>query len=235
MTSRSSSPRPFTAASSHARSSRSRTADSGDGAASPGRRSSAARTASPARRPAERRRLRASLATIRSSHGRNGAPSRNRPSARMGLDEGLLDRILGVAVGREQVRRPDGGILVAPNERLVGHDVASPRAFDQLGVACRRIVFQWTALHRQPYPLHRGLRPRSRLSRLDEPSRVPCYKQRPVRPACGSLRFRSLAGIARRLYGRRPSGDRVGVARSAMTVSVRPPDPAPRRRRRPMS
>ena len=30
----------------------------------------------------ERARLRASLATIVSSHGRNGAPSRNRPSAR---------------------------------------------------------------------------------------------------------------------------------------------------------
>src|SRR3954466_15830411 len=34
------------------------------------------------RRPAERRRLRASLATIVSSHGRSGAPSRKRPSAR---------------------------------------------------------------------------------------------------------------------------------------------------------
>ena len=42
---------------------------------------SATRSASPARRPLDRRRLRASLATIRSSHGRNGAPSRNRGRA----------------------------------------------------------------------------------------------------------------------------------------------------------
>ena len=34
-----------------------------------------------ARRPAERRRLRASLATIASSQGRSGSPSRKRPSA----------------------------------------------------------------------------------------------------------------------------------------------------------
>ena len=37
------------------------------------------------RRPAERRRFRASLATIRSSHGLSGAPRRKRPSARYAL------------------------------------------------------------------------------------------------------------------------------------------------------
>ena len=45
----------------------------------------AARRARPARRPAERRRFRASLATIWSSHGRNGEPRRKRPSARWAL------------------------------------------------------------------------------------------------------------------------------------------------------
>ncbi len=54
---------------------------SGDGATSP-ETTAAARRASPARRPADRRRFRASFATIRSSHGRKGDPSRNRPSAR---------------------------------------------------------------------------------------------------------------------------------------------------------
>ena len=42
----------------------------------------AARSASPARRPAARRRLRASLATMAGSQGRNGAPARKRGSAR---------------------------------------------------------------------------------------------------------------------------------------------------------
>ena len=63
----------------------SRTAASGDGAASPEAAVPATRSVIPARRPAERRRLRASFATIRSSHGRNGAPSRKRPSARYAL------------------------------------------------------------------------------------------------------------------------------------------------------
>ena len=72
----------------------------------------------------------------------------------MGLDERLLDRVLLVAARREQVRRSKGRVLVSPNEHLVGHDLASARAFDQLGVASP-LVFQWTALHGQPYLLHR--------------------------------------------------------------------------------
>ena len=54
---------------------------SGDGAASP-QTTPPAPSVRPARRPAARRRLRASFATIRRSQGRNGDPSRNRPSAR---------------------------------------------------------------------------------------------------------------------------------------------------------
>ena len=60
-------------------------AASGDGAASPGAASAAARSASACRRPAERRRFLASLATMLSSQGRNGAPARKRPSARYAL------------------------------------------------------------------------------------------------------------------------------------------------------
>ena len=59
----------------------SRMAASGDGTAPPESGSSAARSASRSRRPADLRRFRASLATIASSHGRKGAPCRNRPSA----------------------------------------------------------------------------------------------------------------------------------------------------------
>ena len=57
----------------------------GDAVPSPEDVSVAARSTRCARRPAERRRLRASLATIRSSQGRKGAPSRKRPSARQAL------------------------------------------------------------------------------------------------------------------------------------------------------
>ena len=58
------------------------TTASGDRAVPPGRWSSARRRATAVRRPAARRRLRASLATIVRSHGRNGDPGRNRGSAR---------------------------------------------------------------------------------------------------------------------------------------------------------
>ena len=47
--------------------------------------SAAARRTSTSRRLAVRRRFRASFATIRQSHGRNGDPRRNRPSARNAL------------------------------------------------------------------------------------------------------------------------------------------------------
>ena len=59
----------------------------------------------------------------------------------VGLDERVLDGVLGVAVGRDEMRRPDGDVLVASDQLLVGHDLAIPRAVDQLG------IFQWTALH----------------------------------------------------------------------------------------
>ncbi len=82
ITSRSRSGNRSIAASSASRSLAARSAASGDGAASARRRSSPARSSSAVRRPAARRWLRASLATMRSSHGRNGAPERKRCSAR---------------------------------------------------------------------------------------------------------------------------------------------------------
>src|SRR5918996_896824 len=81
ITSRSSSRRPSTAASSSARSSDSSRAASGDGTAPPESGSSAARSASRSRLPADLRRFRASLATMRSTHGRKGASGRKRPRA----------------------------------------------------------------------------------------------------------------------------------------------------------
>ena len=75
-TSRSRSSRRASPSSSSARRSCATAAVSGDGAASP--ETAAACSASSARRPADRRRFRASFATMRRSHGRNGAPARNR-------------------------------------------------------------------------------------------------------------------------------------------------------------
>src|SRR3954469_16017803 len=48
--------------------------------------------------------------------------------------------------------------LIPTDERLVRHDVASPRTFDQLGVglSVASLVFQWTALHGQPWWVHRA-------------------------------------------------------------------------------
>jgi hypothetical protein len=62
----------------------------------------------------------------------------------VGLDERLLDGVLGIAVGRDDVRGSNGDVLVSPDQFLEGHDFACLRAFDELG------VFQWTALHGQP-------------------------------------------------------------------------------------
>ena len=63
--------------------------------------------------------------------------------------------------------RPDRDVLVASDQLLVGHDLAIPRADDQLG------IFQWTALHLvtvadTPCP---GWVPR--LSRLDGHAALP--------------------------------------------------------------
>src|SRR4051812_13640698 len=63
------------------------------------------------------------------------------------LDERLLGGVFGVAIGRDDPCRSDGRVLIPTDERLVRHDVASPRAFDQLGVglSVASLVFQWTA------------------------------------------------------------------------------------------
>src|SRR5258706_3091012 len=66
------------------------------------------------------------------------------PEARQGgvrLDEGVLDGVFGIAVGRDDMRRSDGDVLVSADQFLVGHDLARSGAFDQFG------IFQWTALH----------------------------------------------------------------------------------------
>ena len=132
-----------------------RAAVSGDGAASPeiDRRGAAARA--PARRPADRRRLRASFATICSSQGRNGAPSRKRPSARYALTKRVLDGLLGVvAVAGGDERDPERDPLVHAYELLVGGRVAALRARDE------RLLVRWSAPH-SPL-LHRGAAPRFR-------------------------------------------------------------------------
>ena len=141
MISRSSSRSSLIAASSAARDSPARTADSGDGAASPGRRSSAARRARPVAPPGRP----PSVAGLVGDDPQDPRPERRvRPEPRqrgVGLDERVLDGVLGVAVGRDEVGRPDRDVLVASDQLFVGHDLAFPRADDQLG------IFQWTALH----------------------------------------------------------------------------------------
>src|SRR5262249_32076195 len=82
ITSRSSSRNASTASSNCRRRSDATSVASGDGAAPPEGPSPAARSARRSRRPADRRRLRASLPTISSSQGLNGAPVRKRPRAR---------------------------------------------------------------------------------------------------------------------------------------------------------
>jgi len=82
---------------------------------------------------------------------------------RVRLDEGLLSGVLGVPVGRDHVRGTDGHVLVAADQLLVGHDLAFAGAFDQFG------VFQWTALHGQPYLLH----PAAERGSRSAPDRLP--------------------------------------------------------------
>ena len=51
----------------------------------------------------------------------------------MGLDQGLLDGILGLGgVTTCQVRGPDGYILVAADQVAIGHEVASLCAMNEL-------------------------------------------------------------------------------------------------------
>ena len=97
-----------------------------------------ARTARSARRSAERRRLRLSLATIRSSHGRNGAPVAEPRQGGVGLDEGVLDSIGGIGLRGDEVGSAQGDVLVAAHEGLVRRDVAGAGAADQFAVVqCR--------------------------------------------------------------------------------------------------
>ena len=135
MTSRSSSRSSRSAAWSWSRVSAARTSDSGESAtaASPPDRA-AARIASPARRSADRRRLRASLATIRSSHGRNGASIPEAGERGEGLEEPVLDGIGGIGLRGDDVGGAHGKVLVAPYERLVGGDITSPGTADQSSV-----------------------------------------------------------------------------------------------------
>ena len=117
-------------------------AASGDGTAPPESGSSAARSASRSRRPADLRRFRASLATIASSQGRKGAPRRKRPSDAVGLDEGLLHDVLGVGGrAREQVGGAKRDRLMLLHEGAEGAGVALLRAGDEL------VVCQWPVLH----------------------------------------------------------------------------------------
>ncbi len=142
MTSRSSAPSRSMAASSASRRSAARTDPSGDGAAPPERGSSDRRRPSAACREEPRRRLRAALATIRSSHGRGfgaGAEARQRPP---GADEPLLGGIPSlVGIAADQEGSPVGDLLVSAHELLVGRDVPTPRPLHQFTVG------QWTALH----------------------------------------------------------------------------------------
>jgi hypothetical protein len=80
------------------------------------------------------------------SEGRSGAEASQRCIC-------LHERILGSVfrIGRRtrhDVRGPDGDIAVAADQFVVGIQLASACAFDQF------VVFQWTALHGQPYPVH---------------------------------------------------------------------------------
>ena len=77
--------------------------------------------------------MRASLATIASSQGRNGAPAaeaRQRPPR---LEERVLGRLLGVVwVGAEHAGGPEGDGLVGADERVERRGVASARPVEEL-------------------------------------------------------------------------------------------------------
>ena len=103
-----------------------------------------------ARRSAERRRLRLSLATIRSSHGRTGAPVPKARQRGVGLDEGVLDGIGGIGLRGDEMtqcagRRPGSGARGSrtPRRRRCGRG-RSVLSSSSVG-----------GLRGQPYPVHR--------------------------------------------------------------------------------
>ena len=67
----------------------------------------------------------------------------------VGLEEGILDCIVGIGLRADEVRGPDGHVLISAHDRLVRRDVAGASAHDQFG------VFDVDGPPRQPYPVHR--------------------------------------------------------------------------------
>ena len=92
--------------------------------------------------------MRASFATMLSSHGRHGSPARNRAERAPRLQRAVLDGVLrvGRAAG-DEVGHSECDLLVRANELGEGAVVPALRAQDELA------LLEWTALHRQP--LHR--------------------------------------------------------------------------------
>ena len=52
----------------------------------------------------------------------------------VGLEEGILDGIVGIGLRAHEVRGSDGHVLVAADDLLVRRDVTGPGARDQFGV-----------------------------------------------------------------------------------------------------
>src|SRR4029077_12003666 len=52
----------------------------------------------------------------------------------IGLEEGILDGIVGIGLRADEVRGPQGDVLVAAHELLVRRDVTDAGARDQFGV-----------------------------------------------------------------------------------------------------
>ena len=154
-TSCSSSRRLETAWSRRCRSSEARTVASGDGAAPPEGSAAARRSVSVARRPAERRRFLASLATIWRSQGRNGAPLPKAPQRAVGLHEALLRSVSCLVSGPcDEVSSPECDSLISAHKLLVGADIPALRLFDEVV-----FLFQWPALHCSYYTASQGAVP----------------------------------------------------------------------------
>jgi hypothetical protein len=77
--------------------------------------------------------LRASFATISSSHRLNGLVSSNRPKCGEGLHESVLCRFLGVlGRARDEVGNAEGDGLMAPDELRIRADIRTLRPPDEL-------------------------------------------------------------------------------------------------------